>query len=134
MTFEDRATFRSVVLPAEDAPAAYRAGDLLDEMGHDVAPATSPADALDLLEQNQTDLLIVDVSGSPPNHEFVEQLADLPMGIRPRQIAVFSDSDDDSFRGVRSRIKPSKLHIFLKPLHMHGLLTVLRRLESQQPV
>jgi CheY-like chemotaxis protein len=133
MTVEDRATFRSVILPAENAPAAYRAGELLDELGHDVAPATSPANALDLLEQDQTDLLIVDISGSKQNRMFVQQIADLPAGIRPRQVAIFSDAGDDSFRGLRARIKPSKLHVYLKPLHMHGLLNALRRLEEQQP-
>jgi hypothetical protein len=88
-------------------------------------------EALDLLEQDQTDLLIVDVSGSRRNRDFVNEIARLPIGIQPRQVAIFSDIADESLRGLRGRIKPCKLHVFLKPLHMHGLLGVLRRLENQ---
>jgi len=131
MTVEDRAIFRSIILPAEAAPAVYRAGQLLDELGHDVVPAESPDHALDLLQQDQTDLLIVDVSGSSRNRQFVSQVADLPADARPRQLAIFCESIDESLRGLRNRLKPCKLHIFVKPLHMHGLLSVLRRLDEQ---
>jgi hypothetical protein len=60
----------------------------------------------------------------------VNQLADLPAELRPRELAIFSDVADDTLRGLRARIKPSKVHIFLKPLHMHGLLSVLRQLRE----
>jgi two-component SAPR family response regulator len=120
-----------VILAGESATAVDRAGRLLDELGHEVAPANSPRHAMDLLEKEQADLLIVDVSGSAVNREFLSLVAEMPEGIRPRQLAIFSDSLDESLRGLRTRIKPSKLHIYLKPLHMHGLLTVLRRLDQQ---
>jgi CheY-like chemotaxis protein len=134
MTVEDRATFRSVILPAESAPSIYRAEELLSDLGHEVAAARSPQHALSLLEQDQTDLLIVDISDSARNRAFVAELSDLPASLRPRQVAIFSEDMDETLRGLRARLKPSKLHIFLKPLHMHGLLSVLRQLETQHPV
>jgi CheY-like chemotaxis protein len=134
MTVEDRATFRSVILPAESAPSIYRAEELLSDLGHEVAAARSPQHALDLLEQDQTDLLIVDISDSARNRAFVAQLSEMPESLRPRQVAIFSDTMDESLRGLRTRLKPGKLHIFLKPLHMHGLLSVLRQLESHDTV
>jgi response regulator RpfG family c-di-GMP phosphodiesterase len=131
MTVEDRATFRSVILPAETAPAVYRVGQLLNDLGHEVAPAQSPDHALDLLRQDQTDLLIVDVSNSEDNLDFVNRLSELPADSRPRDLAIFSDAMNDSLRGLRARISPSKVHIFLKPLHMHGLLGILRHLDEE---
>jgi hypothetical protein len=129
MTVEDRATFRSVILPAEAAPAFYRTGQLLNDLGHEVAPARSADHALDLLQEDQTDLLIVDVSNSPHNREFVGHLMDLPVESRPRQLAIFSETTDESLRSLRAQFKPCKVHIFLKPLHIHGLLSVLRKLK-----
>lgn len=131
MTVEDRATFRSVILSAEAVPSAYRAGQILNDLGHDVSPASSPAHAMDLLQREPTDLLIVDVSSSLRNREFVNHLSDLPASARPRELAIFSDVADETLRSLRARIKPSKVHIFLKPLHMHGLLSVLRQLREE---
>jgi DNA-binding NtrC family response regulator len=131
MTVEDRTTFRAVILSGETVPAAYRAGQLLKDLGHEVAPAQSPDEAMDLLQQDQTELLIVDVANSPANRLFVNQLPDLPATHFPREVAIFSDAADDSLRSLRKRISPSKVHIFLKPLHIHGLLNVVRRLEDQ---
>jgi CheY-like chemotaxis protein len=132
MTVEDRATFRSVILAAEAAPYASRTGQLLNDLGHDVAGAESPEHALELLEEEQADLFVVDVSNSGRNRALLERLVDLPADIRPRELAIFSDSSDEMLRGLRSRLKPSRVHIFLKPLHMHGLLNILRKLEDQQ--
>src|ERR1700722_10616007 len=129
MTVEDRATFRSVILPADAAPAFYRTGELLNDLGYEVAPADSADHALDLLHQDQTDLLIVDVSNSPGNRAFIQHVSELPAEMRPRQLAIFSDTSDDSLRSLRARFKPSKVHVFLKPLHIHGLLTVLKKLK-----
>jgi hypothetical protein len=78
-------------------------------------------------------LLVVDISNSPRNRDFVNRLTELPQDSRPRELAIFSDAMDETLRGLRGRIKPCKVHIFLKPLHMHGLLSVLRHLASKQP-
>jgi CheY-like chemotaxis protein len=119
-------------LAAEAAPYASRTGQLLNDLGHDVAGAESPEHALELLEEEQADLFVVDVSNSGRNRALLERLVDLPADIRPRELAIFSDSSDEMLRGLRSRLKPSRVHIFLKPLHMHGLLNILRKLEDQQ--
>jgi hypothetical protein len=129
MTVEDRATLRAVIVPAESATAGQRAGRLLDDIGLDVDQAQTPHDAMDMLQRDPTDLLVVDLSNSARNRQFVEDLADLPASARPRQLAIFSDYMDEDLRGLRGRMRPCKVHVFLKPLHMHGLLGVLRQLE-----
>jgi DNA-binding NtrC family response regulator len=129
MTMEE--SFRSVILPSETATAAHAAGQLLNEYGHDVVPAQSPRHALELLKQEHTDLLVVDLSDSTRNGDFLAGLADLPVSARPRQIAVFTDGSDDNFGTLRSQIKPCRLQVFPKPLHMHGLLGIVRRMEAQ---
>jgi hypothetical protein len=134
MTVEDRATLRAVIVPAESTTAAQRAGKLLDEMGLEVAQARTLDDALGLLHDEPTDLLVVDISNSIQNLRFVESLADLPISVRPRQLAIFSEYVDDSLRGLRGRLRPCKVHVFLKPLHMHGLLGVLRQLDCHGQV
>jgi len=134
MTLEDRDTLRAVIVSAESATAAQRAGKLLDEMGLDVAQARTVDHALGLLEEDPTDLLVVDISNSPMNRKFVESLADLPLSSRPRQLAIFSEIMDEELRRLRARMRPTKVHVFLKPLHMHGLLGVLRHLDCQGQV
>jgi response regulator RpfG family c-di-GMP phosphodiesterase len=129
---QDRVTFRSVILPAESAPAAYRSEQLLNDLGHEVSPANSPEHALSLLQQEPTDLLVVDVSGSARNREFVGQLPAMDASARPAQVAIISDVLDDALRGVRTRLGRAKVHVFLKPLHMHGLLNFLRTLEPAE--
>jgi len=133
MTVEDRTIFRSVILAAENAPAVFRAGELLNDLGHEVATAESAGDAMALLQRDQTDLLVVDVSNSASNRDFVNRLMEIPEGQRPRQLAIFSDVADSSLRGLRKKITHSKVHIFLKPLHIHGLLQVLRSLDAESP-
>src|ERR1700689_1654629 len=120
MTVEDRATFRSVILPAEKLPSGYRVRELLSDLGHEVAPADTVDQAMDLLQHDQTDLLVIDVSNGNRNRELIDRLAGLPVSARPREVAIFTDCSDEGLRALRSRIKPSKVHIFVKPLHMHG--------------
>ena len=88
---------------------------------------------MDLLKASPSDLLVVDVSNSLENKSLVQQLNDLPRASRPRQIAIFSDKFDESLSAVRKRLHPSHVHVFLKPLHMHGLLGLLRHMDASQP-
>jgi len=131
MTVEDRATLKAVIVASESASAAHRAGKLLGDFGLDVSEAESPARALELLLQEPADLLVVDVCNSIENREFIDRLIELPITARPRELAIFSDMLDDQLRGLRSRLRPTKVHVFLTPLHMHGLLGVLRQMERQ---
>lgn len=132
MTVEDRATIKAIVLPAEASTSANRAGQLLIDSGHEVASAQSPDEALEMLQSEEADLLVVDVTNSPENRGFVSQLPNLNADDLPRELAIFSDTMDEVLRGLRKRISPCKVHIFLKPLHMHGLLGVLRQLECPE--
>lgn len=132
MTVEARATLRSVILPAENAPVASQAGRLLNDLGHDVSRADSPEQAMELLRHDQVDLLVVDVSASARNREFLHKLVELPDISRPREVAIFNDMADDTLRSMRTRLRPSHVHIFLKPLHMHGLLSVLRCMDNEE--
>jgi CheY-like chemotaxis protein len=132
MTAQMRAAFRAVVLPASD-PQTYDTPTrrLLGELGHDVTRAASPDHALELIASDHTDLLVVDISNRN-NRELLDSLEDLPESKRPGQVAVFSDTGDISLRELRRKAAPSHVHVFLKPLHMHGLLGVLRQMERRQ--
>jgi hypothetical protein len=65
------------------------------------------------------------------NRDLCESLCELPESTRPDQVAVFTDSIDGQLRDWRRRVSPSQVHVFLKPLHMHGLLGVLRQMEQR---
>jgi hypothetical protein len=130
MTVEDRATLKAVIVGSEIGSAAKRVGKLLDDVGMDVAQA-SAENAIGILLEEPVDLLVLDVRNSPANRQFVERLIELPGSARPRQLAIFSDLLDDQLRALRGRMRPTKVHVFLTPLHMHGLLGVLRQLECE---
>jgi len=126
MTLADRVTLRAVVLPAESM-ASSRAEKLLSEYGHDVANARTPEQALELLQEEEADLLVVDVSNSNDNKSFIHRLAEMPVGVRPRNVVVFADRADESLSALRRRLR---WHVLFKPLHLHGLLSVLRQLDG----
>jgi DNA-binding NtrC family response regulator len=131
MTAQMRAAFRAVVLSANDTHAYDTpTRRLLGELGHDVMRAASPDHALELIESDYTDLLVVDVSNRG-NRELLDCLEALPESKRPAQVAVFCDTGDVSLRELRRKAAPSHVHVFLKPLHMHGLLGVLRQMERR---
>jgi CheY-like chemotaxis protein len=130
MTAQVPSVLRAVVLPSSDAYSQDTpTRRLLGQLGHDVTRAASPDHAMQLINSDHTDLLVVDITNNA-NREMVESLMDLPESKRPDQMAVFSDTIDGQLREWR-RSAPSQVHVFLKPLHMHGLLTVLRQLEKQ---
>jgi DNA-binding NtrC family response regulator len=132
MTAQLRSAFRAVVLPSSDAhPQDTPTRRLLGELGHDVARANSADHAMELINSDHTDLLVVDISNSA-NRDLFESLCELPESKRPDQVAVFTDSIDGQLRDWRRRVLPSHVHVFLKPLHMHGLLGVLRQMEQGQ--
>jgi response regulator RpfG family c-di-GMP phosphodiesterase len=132
MTAQLRSALRAIVLPSSDAYAQDTpTRRLLNQLGHDVTRADSPDHAMELINSDHTDLLVVDVTNST-NREMFESLLDLPESKRPAEVAVFSDSIDAQLRDWRRQVAPSHVHVFLKPLHMHGLLTVLRQMEKRQ--
>lgn len=131
MTAQLRSAFRAVILPSSDAhPQDTPTRRLLGELGHEVSRAKSADHAMELLNSDHTDLLVVDITGGA-NRDLFESLCELSEGKRPDQVAVFTDSIDSQLRDWRRRVSPSHVHVFLKPLHMHGLLGVLRQMEQR---
>jgi CheY-like chemotaxis protein len=132
MIAQERVGLRAVILPADRNPTGESiTGRLLSDLGHTTEPAASPDHALRLLKQEPTDLLIVDVTDSRENATFVQKLVELPLADRPRQISVFSDVMTDSLRKLRKQFDPAHVHILLKPLHVHGLLHLLRQIDAE---
>jgi len=133
MTAQIRAALRAVVLPSQEAhPQDTPTRRLLGQLGHDVARADSTDHAIALLNSDHTDLLVADLSNSAHSDLF-DSLSELPESKRPSEVAVFSDSiGGQLLRDWRKKVAPSHVHVFLKPLHMHGLLTVLRQMERRQ--
>jgi DNA-binding NtrC family response regulator len=132
MTSQLRSALRAVVLPSPDAYVQDTpARRLLGEFGHDVARAQSPEHAIELLNADHTDLLVMDITHNNSNRQLLTALAEMPESKRPEQIAVFVDSLDIELRELRHRLAPTQVHLFFEPLHMHGLLGVLRHMERQ---
>jgi len=120
-----------VILPAPDAhPDDTPTRRLLGGLGHNVTRARSPEQAMQILADEAVDLLVVDITNGKENRLLVNRLADLPVASRPHELAIFSDHADDSLTGLRQKISGTHVHVLLKPLHMHGLLKVLRQLET----
>jgi response regulator RpfG family c-di-GMP phosphodiesterase len=131
MTAQIPSAFRAVILPSSDAHRQDTpTRRLLGELGYDVARADSSDHALELINSEHTDLMVVDIT-SATNRQLFESLCELPESKRPDQVAVFTDSIDSQLREWRRKISPSQVHVFLKPLHMHGLLGVLRQMEQR---
>jgi DNA-binding NtrC family response regulator len=131
MTVQARATLRAVVLPAPDAhPQESYARRLLGNMGHDVSRAASPDHAMELLSSDHTDLLVVDITNNNQNRALMDSISSLPESRRPDQVAIFSDEMDPKLNELRRAYNREHFHVFLKPLHMHGLLNVIRHMEK----
>lgn len=120
-----------VVLPASVEPDKHPGVRLLRDFGHHVSPAASCDDAVGHLQAAHTDLLVVDLPDESEQRELFQTVAALPARQRPRSAALFSDRLDDYVRGLRSAPDRPKVHVFLKPLHLHGLLTMLKSLDRR---
>jgi DNA-binding NtrC family response regulator len=132
MTAQTRAALRAVVLPSPDAePQETPTRRLLGQLGHDVSRATNPNHAWQLMSADHIDLFVVDAAFQA-NRDVLELIEDLPEEHRPTQVAVFTDVMDNQLRDFRRNAAPSQVHVFIKPLHVHGLLNVLRQIEKQK--
>jgi DNA-binding NtrC family response regulator len=132
MMVQTRSVLRAVVLPSPDAsPQDTPTRRLLGGLGHDVTRAMTPDHALELIGAEHTDLLVVDLTGNNANSQLIDALEELPRDKRPLQLAIYTDAIDLALRDFRRNYGPAHVHVFLKPLHMHGLLSVLRNMERQ---
>lgn len=131
MTAQEQSTLRTLLVhmqsTAADSHSAYR---LLNEMGHEVSTAASADEALELLRNDHADLVIVD-SDDTGRRDLVARLTDLPSDQQPRQVAIFSETLDDALNSLANKLQRSRVHVLLKPLHMHGLLGMLRNIEAR---
>ena len=96
-------------------------------------------DALRALQTGGAELLVVgdstpDVAGlAERSASLVDRIGDLPDGSRPREIAIFVNAThDDSPQQPRRDYPGCRVHQFFKPLHMHGLLSVLRDMARKE--
>ena len=102
---------------------------LLGELGHDVTRADSPVHAMELINSDHTDLLVVDITNVP-----IENCSSPCATWRNRNGRTRWRSSRIRSMGTCANgdeVAPSHVHVFLKPLHMHGLLSVLRQMEKQ---
>ena len=133
MTAQEQSTLKTLIFHNEAADSlelpAYR---LLNDFGHDVSATDSADEAVELLRNDRADLVVVDAD-RPGQRRFVSRLSDLPPDQQPRQLAIFSDVLDESLSTLVHKLSPGpgpgRVHVLLKPLHMHGLLGVLRAIE-----
>jgi CheY-like chemotaxis protein len=130
MTAQMNPVLHTVVLPSPDShPSDTPTRRLLGQLGHEVARASSPDHALELLSTDHTDLLVIDVANQNSNRELLSLLAGAPESIMPAEVAIYTDAVDSQLREMSRHLSASKVHLFVKPLHMHGLLSVLRQME-----
>jgi len=106
---------------------------LLEQLGHDVQPARSAKEALHLLHTNRIDLLVLDSGDEAQSAELISEIFDtFSPEDQPRQMAVFSRSPSAALQSLRQRTSPLRVHIFFEPLHVHGLLNVIKSLDNAQ--
>ena len=131
MTAQDQLTLKAILLHTQASDSyslpAYR---LLSDLGHDVTQTDSTDQVFEMLQSDGADLLVVDADRTE-QRAVVNRLSDLPADQQPRQIAVFCDSLDDLLSGLVHKLTPARVHVLLKPLHMHRLLGVLRHFEAK---
>ena len=130
----DQVAMRTIfVHPNSDPANLWPTHRLLADLGHEITSTNTLEEALRLMrEEDFTDLLILE---EPPKaeasfrEEELRQIRSLPTSQQPREVAIFSDRPKD-FRTTRQSGAP-RVHVLVKPLHMHGLLQVIRHLDSR---
>jgi hypothetical protein len=132
----DQVAIRTIfVHPNADPANLWPTHRLLADLGHEITSTSTLDEALRLMEQEDTtDLLILE---EPPKaeaalrEEEIRQIRSLPPLRQPREVAIFSDRPKE-YRPNRHLGSP-RIHVLVKPLHMHGLLQVIRQLETRVP-
>ena len=131
MTAQDQSTLRAIILQTsrlDESPAAR----LLSQLGHEVTPSNSAVDALQLIQTDMTDLVVIDADKVEEAQPMVDRIGSLPPERRPKVIAVLSDRGDEHLSRLRRQPKEQdapRVRVFIKPLHLHGLLDIVKRLE-----
>lgn len=98
-------------------------------MGHDVAETDSASRAVQILQQERADLVVIDADRDE-QELFFDSINALPASQQPRQVAIFADAAEQPHRQP-PRLGSVNVQVLLKPLHVHGLLGILRRIEGK---
>src|SRR5947208_2514627 len=109
MTAQDQLTLKTIILHSQAADAtglaAYR---LLNDLGHEVSTTASAEQAMELLQNDRADLVVID-SDRIGQSDFVSRLSNLPADQQPRQVAIFSDALDEPLKSLTSRVQRSRV-------------------------
>jgi DNA-binding NtrC family response regulator len=134
MTAQETNVKKSIVLTREsEEPSESAAYRLLSELGHEVVPVSSTDRAVSALQQDPAaDLVVIDMDEAGELYSLHRLFDAIPENQQPRQVAVFSDRFDPSLSEFRRQLSPKRVHVFLKPLHLHGLLGLLRQIENDE--
>jgi len=135
MATVDQIALRTIFVHPEADPAnLWPTHRLLADLGHDITSIGTLQAALDLMqdEGEAPDLLIIEEphKADPAlREEELRQIRSLPRSQQPREVAIFSDRPEE-FRPSRLADAP-RVHVLVKPLHMHGLLQVIRQMDGR---
>ncbi|HMO25349.1 MAG TPA: hypothetical protein PKB10_03700 [Tepidisphaeraceae bacterium] len=118
---------RTVLLHDSVSGCEHPVHRLLEGIGHEVEPAT--VGQLDhALESDRAELVVVDLEGSADEADVARRIASLPADRRPKHVAFLTDTPD------LARALPASgphFHVFVRPLHMYGLVNVIKRIHQQ---
>ena len=131
----DQVAMRTIfVHPNADPANLWPTHRLLADLGHDITSTSTLGEALRLMqdEQEAADLLIIEEphKADPAiREEELRQIRSLPASQQPREVAIFSDRPKE-YHSSRQSGSP-RVHVLVKPLHMHGLLQVIRQMDAR---
>jgi DNA-binding response OmpR family regulator len=128
MTAQAPSALRAVIFQDSRATTSGQTLKLLNELGHDVHSTATADEALAVLSETSTDLVVIDALPGHEKRRLVTEIGCLPADKRPRQIAIFCDRIDDYLSDLRRQLAP-QVHVMLKPLHLHGLLSLVKSIE-----
>jgi hypothetical protein len=129
MTAQVQTTLRTIILQTSRLDTTP-AGMLLSGLGHQVTPSASSVDALRELQADGADLVVIDADKTDETAALMSRLAELDPAKRPRAIAVLADhAVEHSNVGSDPADELPPVRVFIRPLHLHGLLGLVKRLE-----
>ena len=131
-TLDQVATRTIFVHPNSDPANLWPTHRLLADLGHEVTSKSTLEEALRLMREDPIDLLILEEPPKSPasvREQALQQIRALPMAQRPREVAIFSDRPGEPDQSRQTGTP--RVHVLLKPLHMHGLLQILRHLDAR---
>lgn len=108
------------------------ATEMLSTQGCQIAWANSVSEAIEKAALQPTELLVLSIPDTAEQRQALSRLSTLPAPQRPREVAILSDEINDDTIQLRRSVAGSKVHLFVRPIHVHGLLSLIKRLERNQ--